>query len=133
MPRPFPIGFCLRNLERAISTIAGQHRGHALIQIIEVCVRAGLPEATIAMSVGIDESGRDDQALGIDGLGGGFPGQIPYFDDGVPYDADIAWKPGISGTIYDRSVPDEDVKISSRIIGTPEKRQYPEYPRTGND
>ncbi len=51
------------------------------------------------MSVGIDESGSDDQTLSINDLGGRFPGQLPYLDDGVSHDADVASKPGISGTI----------------------------------
>ena len=85
------------------------------------------------MRVDVYESGRDDRTLGIDRSHGRFSRQVPYLDDGVIDDSDVALKPGSSRPINDLSVPDENIKTFSRLPGTTNQRNHHKNPRTDED
>ena len=75
------------------------------------------------MCVDVDESGRDDQARGLDGLERAFSCQISYLDNRVTYDADVGLKRGIPRSINDPAISDEDVEIFGRVFRTPDKSE----------
>ncbi len=61
------------------------------------------------MRVRVDEAGRDDQAVGVDRLGG-FLADLADLDDSAVTDADVGLARGRTGSVDDVATPDDGVE-----------------------
>jgi len=72
----------------------------------------------------VDEAGRDDQALGVEGpFGDGALGSVPDEHDAVADDGNIRIHPRVPGTVDDAAVTDEDVVLGEGGESEEEKEQ----------
>jgi hypothetical protein len=96
-----------------VTAVAAYECGHALHDQV-LCERL-LEDVEVDVGMRIYKPGRDDQAIGVDGMSG-CSGEVPNSGDFFPADPDAPTEPGLAGAIDDGSVSDEKIKVCGHFF-----------------
>ena len=74
----------------------------------------------------IDEARDHDQVRRVDGASSGSAGEVSEGDDATTLDSDVCTDPGVSASVDDPSVLDEEIELLTGSLGRCEKAPFEE-------